>query len=59
MLQLLTALLIAIAPAVTPPPALPPCATDEIGPDIPPCYWNAQTRGNGLGESFTWTGGAR
>jgi hypothetical protein len=56
MLQLLTALVIALAPAVM-PPSLPPCLTDEIGPDVAPCYWDAGTRGNGLGQSFTWTGG--
>ena len=56
MLQLLTALIIALAPAVV-PPSLPPCLTDETGPDVAPCYWDAGTRGNGLGQSFTWTGG--
>jgi hypothetical protein len=34
--------------------ALPPCATDEA--TGPACYWDAQLQGNGLGQSFTWTG---
>lgn len=39
-----------------PAPEYVPCVTDETGPDFPACYWDASERGNGLGQSFTWTG---
>lgn len=46
-------------------PAVPP-VTGSTGPVVPcitedydgptACFWDASTRGNGLGQSFTWTG---
>lgn len=35
---------------------LPPCLTEESGPEFPPCFWDAQQRSNGKGYSFIWTG---
>ncbi len=33
--------------------AFPPCVTEEASPENPPaCVWNAETQGNGQGESF-------
>lgn len=34
----------------------PDCVTDEIGPGIGACYWDAHHMGNGHGTSFLWTG---
>lgn len=41
--------------AEPPAPAhIPPCATeDSPGGATGPCYWNARTRGNHQGRSFT------
>lgn len=53
-MQLLIALLLALSSIAA--PALPPCASDETGPEIPACYWDAAQRGNHQGTSFVWTG---
>lgn len=37
-------------------PPLEPCVTDETDASIPACYWDADTQGNGQGDSFIWTG---
>jgi hypothetical protein len=60
MRKTITALVLAVTTAALPVASLPahaarpatvrPCATE----DSPgPCHWNAQTRGNGRGRSFT------
>lgn len=41
------ALVIACIPA--PAPTLAPCQTED---QTTPCYWDATTHGNGLGQSF-------
>jgi len=51
---LISALLALIVSAA--PTAYPACLTDETGPDIPACYWDAAQRGNHQGTSFVWTG---
>jgi hypothetical protein len=37
----------------TAPTHTPPCATEDGSGGPLPCYWNAGTAGNGIGESFT------
>lgn len=31
-----------------------PCPTEDYA--LQPCYWDASRSGNGVGESFVWTG---
>lgn len=33
-------------------PTLPPCANEDGSGSVLPCYWDAQTMGNGRGDSF-------
>jgi hypothetical protein len=53
-MNLLIALLLTLSPLAA--HTLPPCATDETGPEFAPCYWDASERGNGQGTSYVWTG---
>ncbi|MGY2747223.1 hypothetical protein [Arthrobacter sp. UYCu723] len=37
------------------PAAKPACQEEDYSGPVA-CYWDAQTQGNGAGQSFTWTG---
>lgn len=37
------------------PAALPACQDEDYSGPVA-CYWDAAKQGNGLGQSFTWTG---
>lgn len=44
------------APALPDLTALPPCVYEDGSGGPIPCYWDARTRGNGIGESYAvWT----
>lgn len=54
LLIVLAAGLITHAAAPSAPVRIPPCVTEDSPGAVPgPCYWNARTRGNHHGHSFT------